>query len=89
MARPKGVKSRRRSELELISEYEEKIRKLQERLVRKNSMVLASMMSDIVSGSGQSVDDFLQGYAEASNKDSYLRDACVAFANATSPVAIS
>ncbi|MDD4364259.1 MAG: hypothetical protein PHF19_00825 [Synergistales bacterium] len=69
MPRPKGIRSRRRSELELIAEYEEKIEKLRERLVRKNSVALAGIMADILSEVGHDLNGFMEIYGKAETEE--------------------
>ena len=79
MARPKGIRTKRRSEMELISDYEDKIAKLHERMVRKNATVLASIMSDVILESGGDVADFILAYQGTENetqKQELIQKAC-------------
>lgn len=83
MPRPKGIRSKRRSELELIAEYEEKIEKLRERLVRKNSVALAGIMADILSAVGHDLNDFMDTYDRAEGDEAraeLIMGVCEAYA---------
>ncbi|MBL3593730.1 MAG: hypothetical protein JMJ93_09545 [Synergistaceae bacterium] len=82
MPRPKGIRSRRRSELELIAEYEEKIEKLRERLVRKNSVALAGIMADILSAVGHDLNEFMETYGKTESeeeREKLIFDVCSAY----------
>ena len=84
MPRPKGIRSKRRSELELIAEYEEKIAKLRERLIRKNSVALAGIMADILAAVGHDLNDFMGVYDQAESdeaREQIVFNICEAYVN--------